>query len=148
MRKIHESQRMNIISALFLGNFSCWKFLTHKSEPVLWKREPFSGSHAILRGWMNKIIIAKAQRIRVLISFTKETAFKKHQNLKSKFNIKIFTKLQLDQTRLQNLRLNSVLKFWQRFSFKILTKIQLESLNEKFASKSWQNKNFNILTNI
>ena len=36
----------------------------------------------------------------------------------------------------------------QNFSFKILTKIQLQSLDEKSASKPWQNITFYILTNI
>ena len=67
----------------------------------------------------------------------------------SNFSFKISTKLQLqnlDQTRLQNLDLNSISKSRQNFSFKILTKIQLQSLDKTSLSISWQIFMFKIFT--
>ena len=89
----------------------------------------------------------KAQQTRML-SWTQWVLCKCFK-VKSILNVKISTKLQLqnlDQTRLQNLDLNSISKSRQNFSFKILTKIQLQSLDKTSLSISWQIFMFKIFT--
>ena len=82
---------------------------------------------------MSKQALPKAQRTQGLSSLTKVTAFKQHKNSTSNSKLQLQN---LDQTRLQNLDLNSISKSRQNFSFKILTKIQLQSLDKTSLSIS------------